>query len=38
MPVGAIFAIVAFVAMFGAWVVLPSFLRRRHAQRVQMDK
>ena len=27
----AIFGVIAFVVLFGTWVVLPSIVRKRHA-------
>jgi len=35
MPVEAAAAIVTFVGLFTAWVILPSRLRKRHANRVE---
>lgn len=33
MPIEAIIAIVTFAAMFVAWAVIPSFLRKRHTSK-----
>ncbi len=35
MPVEAILAAVAFIGLFGAWVILPSRLRKRHAEKTE---
>jgi hypothetical protein len=35
MPAPALFAVVFFAMLFVAWVVLPSFLRKRHEEREQ---
>lgn len=32
MPVEAILAAVSFVALFAAWVILPSRLQKRHSR------
>ncbi len=38
MPVEAVFAGVAFVGMFVAWAVAPSFLRKRHTSKVDSEE
>ncbi len=38
MSIGAIMGIVAFVGLFGAWVVLPTFLRKRHERGLETSE
>jgi hypothetical protein len=28
----AIFAVITFIVLFGAWVILPSMVKKRHAK------
>ncbi len=28
----AVFAVITFVILFGAWVIVPSILKKRHAK------
>jgi len=38
MSVTAVAAIASFVVLFGAWVILPSLLKRRHSEKIEADK
>jgi hypothetical protein len=38
MSTQAIAAIIAFVVLFSAWVVIPSQLRKRHANKVEVKE
>ena len=33
----AIFGIIAFVVLFGAWVIIPSIVKKRHASAEKAD-
>jgi hypothetical protein len=35
MPMQAIAAIIAFVVLFGVWVILPSRLKKRHESKAE---
>ena len=37
MPLEAGFGIAVFVGLFLAWVILPSFLKKRHAMKAGRD-
>ena len=37
MSTEALIAILAFVGMFGTWAVLPTFLKKRHAGRIEKE-
>ena len=37
MTIEAILAVASFIGLFGAWVILPSQLRKRHSSR-ERDK
>ena len=38
MSIAAVMAIVAFVGLFSAWVILPTFLRKRHQQGLEASE
>lgn len=38
MPAEAVVAVVAFVGMFLAWVVVPSYLRKHHDARAKAEE
>jgi hypothetical protein len=38
MSIQAIAAIVAFVVLFSAWVVIPSQLRKHHAEKAEAEE
>jgi hypothetical protein len=38
MSIQAVAAIISFVALFTAWVVIPSRLRRHHDNKVEADQ
>ena len=38
MSVTAIAAIIAFVVLFGAWVIIPSRLKKRHESKVDIEE
>ncbi len=33
-----VFAIITFIGLFFAWVVLPTILKKRHAVKVEQDR
>jgi len=37
MSVEAILAVASFVVLFGAWVILPSRLRKRHVEKTEEE-
>lgn len=37
MPVEAILAAVSFIGLFTAWVIIPSYLRKRHVASEEDD-
>jgi hypothetical protein len=38
MSIQAVAAIIAFVVLFSAWVIIPSQLRKRHTSKVEVKE
>ena len=37
MSAGAAVALLAFIGMFGVWVVIPTFVKKRHEKRLDQE-